>query len=242
MFTILKKEINSFLNSLIAYIIISVYLIITGLFVWVFPDYNVLDYGYADITTLFSLSPYFFMFLIPAVTMRTFAEEKRAGTLELLFTRPLTDWNIILGKYFACLLLILFAILPTLLYYYSVYQIGNPIGNIDSAGVGGSYIGLILLAAVFTAIGVFASSITDNQITAFIIAVFLCFILFLGFSSLAGADAWGSFSYFIQHLGIDFHYQTLSKGLIDSSDVLYFLSIIALMLLATKLKLESRKW
>ena len=242
MFTILKKEINSFFNSLIAYIIISVYLVITGLFVWVFPDYNVLDYGYADLNTLFSLSPYFFMFLIPAVTMRSFSEEKRSGTLELLLTRPLSDWDIILGKYFACLIIIVMALAPTLLYYYSIYQIGSPIGNIDSAGVGGSYIGLVSLAAVFTSIGIFASSLSGNQITSFIIAVSLCFVLYLGFTSIAGTDAWGRMAYFIQGLGIDLHYQTLSKGLIGSGDILYFLSIIAIMLLATKLKLESRMW
>jgi ABC-2 type transport system permease protein len=182
------------------------------------------------------------MFLIPAVTMRTFAEEKRAGTMELLLTRPLTDWEIILGKYFASFLLILFTLLPTLVYYFSIYSLGNPVGNIDSAGVFGSYIGLVLLGAVFTAIGIFASGISDNQITSFIVAAFLCFILYAGFSSLTSIDAWGELAYFINQLGIDYHYKALSKGLIDSRNVIYFLSVIALMLMATKLVLSSRKW
>jgi ABC-2 type transport system permease protein len=163
MFPILRKEINSFLSSLVAYIIMALFLTGMGLFIWVFPDYNVLDYGYADLSTLFNMAPYIFMFLIPAVTMRSFAEEKKGGTLELLLTRPLTDWDIILGKYLACFLLILFTLLPTLIYYVSVYLLGNPEGNIDSAGVFGSYVGLLLLAAVFTAIGIFASSISENQ-------------------------------------------------------------------------------
>jgi ABC-2 type transport system permease protein len=242
MLAILKKEIRSFLNSLIAYIIMIIFLTGMGLFIWVFPDTNVLDSGFADLSTLFYLAPYVYMFLIPAVTMRTFAEEKRAGTMELLLTRPLTDWEIILGKYFASFLLILFTLLPTLVYYFSIYSLGNPVGNIDSAGVFGSYIGLVLLGAVFTAIGIFASGISDNQITSFIVAAFLCFILYAGFSSLTSIDAWGELAYFINQLGIDYHYKALSKGLIDSRNVIYFLSVIALMLMATKLVLSSRKW
>jgi ABC-2 type transport system permease protein len=213
-----------------------------GLFVWVFPDTNLLDYGFADLSILFYLAPYVYMFLIPAITMRTFAEEKKAGTLELLLTRPLSDWDIILGKYLASLLLIIFTLIPTLVYYYSVYTLGNPAGNVDSAGVFGSYIGLVLLGAVFTSLGIFASSISDNQITSFIVAAFLCFVLYAGFSSLTSLDALGEMAYFINQLGIDFHYKALSKGLIDSRNVIYFLSVIALMLMATRLVLGSRKW
>lgn len=242
MLAILRKEINGFLNSLIAYLIMVIFLTGIGLFIWVFPDTNVLDYGFADLSTLFSLAPYVFMFLIPAVTMRSFAEEKKGGTMELLLTRPLTDWDIILGKYLACLLLIVFTLLPTLVYYFSVYQLGNPPGNIDSAGVIGSYTGLLLLAAVFTAIGIFASGISENQIVSFIIAAFLCFVLFAGFSSLSSLNAGGDFAYFIAQLGIDYHYQAMSKGLIDSRNVVYFLSVIAVMLMATRLVLASRKW
>jgi len=242
MFPILRKEINSFLSSLVAYIIMAIFLTGMGLFIWVFPEYNVLDYGYADLTTLFSMAPYIFMFLIPAVTMRSFAEEKKGGTMELLLTRPLTDWDIILGKYFACFLLILFTLLPTLIYYFSVYGLGNPVGNIDSAGVFGSYLGLVLLAAVFTGIGIFSSSISDNQIVSFIVAAFLCFLWFAGFSALASLSSTGAFTYLIGQLGLDYHYSALSKGLIDSRNVIYFLSVIALALMATRLVLESRKW
>lgn len=242
MLAILKKEIRSFLNSLIAYIIMVIFLTGMGLFIWVFPTTNILDYGFADLSSLFYLAPYVYMFLIPAVTMRTFAEEKKAGTMELLLTRPLTDWDIILGKYLASFLLILFTLIPTLIYYFSIYNLGNPAGNVDSAGVFGSYIGLVLLGAVFTAIGIFASSISDNQITSFIIAAFLCFLLYAGFSSLTSINAWGELAYFINQLGIDYHYNALSKGLIDSRNVFYFLSIIAIMLMATRLVLGSRRW
>jgi len=242
MFAILQKEVNSFLNSMIAYIVIGVFLVAIGLFMWVFPDTSVLEYGYADMQTLFTMAPWIFLFLIPAITMRTFSEEKKGGTLELLLTKPITDLQLLLGKYLACLLLAILAIIPTLLYYYSVYNLGNPVGNIDSAAVTGSYIGLIFLAAIFTAIGVFASAITENQIISFILAVFLCFLIYTGFDYIASLDMGGNISYIISSLGISFHYNALSKGLIDSRDILYFLSVIGLFLLGTKLVLESRKW
>jgi ABC-2 type transport system permease protein len=242
MFSILKKEFNSFLNSLIAYIVISVFLVGIGLFMWVFPDSNVLDYGFADMSTLFAMAPYVFLFLIPAITMRSFAEEKKAGTLELLFTQPLSDFQIIIGKYSASLLLVIFTLLPTLLYYYTVYQLGSPKGNIDSAGVFGSYIGLVMLAAVFTAIGIFSSAITENQIVAFIVAIFLCFIIYTGFSSLSTMAIWGQSADLINAFGIEYHYQSLSKGLIDSRDMAYFFSVIAAMIISTQLVLGSRKW
>ncbi|WP_242927169.1 gliding motility-associated ABC transporter permease subunit GldF [Pontibacter vulgaris] len=242
MYAILKKEFNGFLNSLIAYIVITVFLVAVGMFMWVFPESNVLDYGFADLQTLFNMAPWLFLFLIPAITMRTFAEEKREGTIELLLTKPITDLQLILGKYLAALLLALFALLPTLLYYYSVYDLGNPQGNIDSAAVVGSYLGLIFLAGVFTAIGVFASSVSDNQIISFVIAVFLCYIFYTGFDLIASMPLWGKYSYYVSQLGISYHYGAISKGLIDSRDVLYFLSVIAIMVLSTKLVLSSRKW
>ncbi len=242
MLAIFKKEIRSFLSSLIAYVVIMVFLLGIGMFMWVFPDTNVLDYGYADLETLFRLGPYIFLFLIPAITMRTFAEEKKSGTLELLLTRPISDWDLILGKYFSSLVLVLFALLPTLIYYYSVYQLGNPVGNIDSGGTLGSYLGLILLGAAFTAIGIFASSLTENQIVAFILAFFLCFTLYQGMASLTSFYDASYMSYFLVQLGIDHHYQAIRKGLVDSRNVLYFLSLIVLMLMATRLVLQSRKW
>ena len=242
MIQILKKEIKSFLNSLIAYLVIAVFLISMGLLMWVFPATSVLNYGYADMSTLFGLAPYVFMFLIPAITMRSFAEEKKGGTLELLFTRPLTDWQIILGKYLAGWIIVILALVPTLIFYFSIYQLGSPVGNIDSAGVIGSYIGLVLLGAVFTSIGIFASAITENQIIAFIIAAFLCFIFFEGFGALSSLNIWGQASDYIAGLGILYHYQAMSRGLIDSRNLIYFLSVIALMLLFTRLVLGSRKW
>jgi len=242
MFAILQKEINNFLNSMIAYIVIGVFLVAIGLFMWVFPETSVLEYGYADMQTLFNMAPWVFLFLIPAITMRSFSEEKKAGTMELLLTKPITDLQLIMGKYLACFLLALLALVPTLLYYYSVYALGNPVGNVDSAAVTGSYIGLFFLAAIFTAIGIFASAITENQIVSFILAVFLSFLIYAGFDYIASVNVWESVSYFISYLGIAFHYNALSKGLIDSRDILYFLSVIALMVLGTKLVLESRKW
>ncbi len=241
MLTILQKEFNAFLNSPVAYVVLGVFLIATGLFVWVFPDSSVLDYGYADLQTLFNLAPWIFLFLIPAITMRTFAEEKKAGTIELLLTRPLTDGQIIGGKYLACLLLALLALVPTLLYYYSVYQLGNPEGNIDSAATVGSYLGLALLAAVFAAIGILASALTRDQIIAFLVAVVGCFLVYSGFDSLASVLE-GSAAYYVGQLGIAAHYRDLSKGLIDSRDLMYFLSLIADALLATRLVLQSRNW
>ena len=242
MLQVLKKEINSFLNSLIAYVVISVFLLSIGLLTWVFPETSVLEYGFAAMDTLFSFGPYVFMFLIPAITMRMFAEEKKSGTLELLLTQPLTEWQIILGKYFSGFLLVIFSLLPTLVYYFSLYRLGNPVGNIDTAGVAGSYVGLVLLGGVFTAIGLFASSISENQIVAFIIAVFLCFILYSGLGSLAAIDVWGRFSLALEQLGILYHYNSLSKGLLDSRNLIYFLSVAIVMLMLTHLILKSRKW
>jgi ABC-2 type transport system permease protein len=242
MLHVLFKEFNSFLNSLIAYVVIGVFLTGIGLLMWVFPDTSVLEYGYADMDTLFSLGPYVFIFLIPAITMRSFAEERKSGTIELLLTRPLTDWNIILGKYLACFALVLLALIPTLVYYFSIRALGNPEGNIDTPGIIGSYIGLSLLAAVFCALGILASSITTNQIIAFILSAFLCFLMFTGFESLSSMDVWSSASLSIKQLGILYHYEAMSKGLIDSRDVIYFASVISLILLVTRIVIGSRSW
>ena len=242
MLHILTKEFNGFLNSLIAYIVIGVFLTAIGLLMWVFPDTAVLDYGYADMDTLFLMSPYVFIFLVPAITMRTFADEKKAGTIELLLTKPVSDWDIILGKFLANLLLVIFALAPTLLYYYTIYALGNPKGNIDTPGVIGSYIGIAFLAAVFCAIGVFASSVTRNQIVAFILAAFLCFLIFLGFDSVSSLDLWSDEALRIKQLGILYHYDAMRKGLLDTRDIVYFLSVVFLMLSLTKLILGSRQW
>ncbi len=236
------KEIHSFLNSLIAYIIMTVFLTGMGLILWVFPESSILDYGYADMGSLFSLAPYIFIFMIPAITMRMFAEEKKSGTIEFLFTKPLTDTGIILGKYLAGLTIVVFTLFPTVIYYLTVRYLGNPPGNIDTAGTAGSYIGLILLGAAFTAIGIFASSLSENQVVAFIIAVFISFILYSGLRSIATIDIWGKYSDAIDKLGMIYNYNAMSKGLIDSRNVIYFLSVITVALLFTKLKISSRKW
>jgi ABC-2 type transport system permease protein len=242
MIQIISKEFNSFLNSLIAYVVIGVFLTGMGLLMWVFPETSVLEYGYADMDTLFSMGPYVFIFLIPAITMRSFAEEKKSGTLELLLAKPLTDWDIILGKFFASFLLVLVALLPTLIYYFSIQALGNPIGNIDTPGVIGSYIGLSLLGGVFCSVGMVASSITGNQIIAFILAAFLCFILFTGFESMASLNLWSVNALVIKQFGILYHYEALSKGLIDSRNLIYFFSVGAFMLLITKIILSTRSW
>ena len=242
MVQVLSKEFNSFLNSLIAYVVIGVFLTAIGLLTWVFPETSVLDYGYADMETLFSLGPYVFVFLIPAITMRSFAEEARGGTLELLLTKPLSDWDIILGKFLASFGLVVLSLLPTLIYYFSVYALGNPAGNIDTAGVMGSYIGLLLLGAVFCAIGIFASSITRNQIVSFMVAAFLCYLLFAGFESVAQLNVWSEQSLLIRELGLLHHYDALSKGLVDSRNLVYFGSVITLMLLVTRIILGARLW
>ena len=242
MIQILTKEFSSFLNSLVAYVVIGVFLTAIGLLMWFFPQTSVLDYGYADMETLFSLTPYVFIFLIPAITMRSFAEEKKEGTMEFLFTKPVTDWDIILGKYFACFLLVLMALVPTVIYYFSVYALGNPAGNIDTPGVIGSYIGLALLSGVFTAIGIFSSSITSNQIVSFICGAFLCYILFSGFESLAQLNVWSAYTLTIRQLGLLHHYDALSKGMIDSRDIVYFISVTVLMLLLTRIYLGARSW
>ena len=242
MLQIFSKEFNSFLNSLIAYVVVGVFLLAIGLLMWVFPDSSVLDYGYADMSTLFSLGPYVFVFLIPAITMRSFSEEKKGGTMELLFTKPLTDLDIIVGKFLACFALVLLALLPTLVYYYSLYTLGNPKGNLDTPGIIGSYIGLAMLAAAFCAIGVMASSLSANQIVAFILAAFLCYLTFAAFDALSALDVWGTRALSVKQLGLLFHYESMSRGLIDSRDLVYFGGVIFLALSVTKLILGSRQW
>jgi len=240
MIRVFAKEFNSFLNSLIAYLVIGVFLSGIGLLLWVFPDTSVLDYGYADMSTLFSMAPYVFIFLIPAITMKSFAEEKKLGTMELLLTKPLSDWDIITGKFLASFALTLVALLPSIIYYYSIYRLGNPVGNIDTAGVIGSYIGLSLLAFVFCAIGILASTLTVNQIVSFILGAFLCFIFYAGFDKIGALS--GSAVLTVKQFGILYHYESLSKGLVDSRDVIYFLSVAGLMLLAAKTIIGSRQW
>ncbi len=239
MLALYKKELGSFFSSLMGYLTIFVFLLLNGLLLWVFSsDFNILDYGFADLSPFFLVSPFLFLFLIPAITMRMFAEEKRAGTMELLLTKPLSDYTIIMAKFLAGLTLAFLAILPTIVYYITVYRIADPVGNVDTGAVFGSYIGLLLLAAVFVSIGIFASAITKNQIVAFIVAIVLCFFSYLGFETLYQMSG----SMFVKWFGIRHHYESVSRGVIDSRDVLYYLSVIAIFLSLTYLTLQSRKW
>jgi len=243
MLTLLLKEISSFLSSLIGYIVITVFLLINGLFLWVFQgDFNILDFGYANLDGLFMIAPFVFLFLIPAITMRLFAEEKRTGTMELILTKPLTEFEIVMAKFLSGLILVIFSLLPTLVYFFSVYQLGLPKGNIDMGGMWGSYIGLLFLGASFVAIGMFASSLTDNQIVSFIIAVFLCGFLYIGFDFIYSFDLFGKIDLLIKSLGINDHYKSMSRGVIDTRDMIYFLGIISFFILLSKYSIERRKW
>ena len=243
MYSLFKKEISVFLSSLIGYIVMSVFITLTGLFLWVFPmSYNILDRGFADLSGLFSLAPIVFLLLIPAITMRSFAEERRVGTIELLLTMPLSDIQIILAKYFASLVLLFISLLPTLIYFISIYLLGYPKGNVDVGAMWGSYIGLFFLGATFAAIGIFCSMMTDSQIVSFILSVLICFTVWLGFDFIYSFDIFGSFGQVIKWFGIDHHYASISRGVVDSRDILYYLSVIALFLLGTLLRLQSRKW
>jgi len=242
-FAIFKKEVQQFFGSLIGYISIVVFLLVLGLFMWVFPDTNVLDSGYATLDSFFGMAPYVFIFLIPAITMRSFAEEINTGTIELLSTRPVTELQIILGKYFAALLLVLVALIPTLIYFFTVYHLASPVGNVDTGGTWGSYFGLLFLGAVFVAIGMFCSSITSNQIIAFIAGVFLCFFIYTAFDYISQFNTFvGKNDYFVESLGLGSHYNSMGRGVIDSRDVIYFLSVISLFILFTRTALSSRRW
>lgn len=242
MMAIFVKEFRSYLHSLVAYIVIGIFLTAMGLLIWVFPDTSVLDYGYADLGTLFSMAPYVFLFLIPAITMRSIADEKRAGTLELLLTKPITVEALLAGKFFASVALVTLALLPTLIYYLSVYQLGRPVGNLDSAGVAGSYIGLFLLSLIFCALGLMASALSPNAVVAFVLAAFFCFLFYAGFDSLAELPRDAGLSLGLKQLGILFHYESMSRGLIDSRDVIYFLSTTVLILFVTRHLMKDRQW
>jgi len=240
MFAILKKEINSFFASPIGYLVIAVFLLLNGLFLWLFKgDFNILDNGFADLSSFFLISPWIFIFLIPAVTMRSFSDEKKQGTLELLVTKPISHLQIVLGKYFGALLLVIIAIIPTLLYVYTISQLGNPEGNFDMGSIVGSYIGLLFLVTSYTAIGVFASTLSDNQIVAFIIAVFICFFFYFGFEGLSSYKLFGD-AFYIEKFGMASHFESVSRGVLDTRDLLYFLSLTVFFIMFTQLNIKKR--
>lgn len=238
--TLFRKETASFLNSLIAYVVMTVFLVGTGIFFWVFND-NVLDTGAAELTILFMMGPWLFLFLIPAITMRSFAEEMRNGTLDLLFSRPLSGKQIIAGKYLAACALVLFSIAPTLVYYASIWYLGNPPGNLDTGAAIGAYIGMCFLGFTFAAIGIFTSTLTGNQIVAFILAVFFCFTFYTGFDFIADLPGVSAFNEQIIQIGMLEHYRSISRGVIDSRDLLYFVSISFIFLMLSDLNLSLRR-
>jgi ABC-2 type transport system permease protein len=243
MFAIFKKEITGFFSSLTGYIVIMVFLLVNSLFMWVFPgEWNILDSGYAGLDTLFLLSPWIFLFLVPAVTMKMIAEEKRLGTLELLYSRPVTERGIIYGKYLSSVALVLLALLPGLVYYLSVHILGEIPGNLDKGGTLGAFIGLFFLAAVYASAGLFASSLTDNQVIAFIIAVLISFFMYLGFDSLAYLPGLKQIDELVIRLGINEHYKSISRGVVDLRDIIYFAAVVVIFNEATRLVLMSRKW
>ena len=243
MWTLYKKELRGFFSSLTGYLTIAVFLVLTGLMLWVLrSDFNILDYGYASLEGLFLVGPFLYLFLIPAITMRSLAEERRTGTLEMLLTRPLSEWTVVFAKFLAAWTLVLISLLPTLVSYFSVYALGDPVGNIDTGSVIGSYIGLLLLGGAFVAIGLFCSSLTSNQIVSFILAALLCAVMYLGFESVYNMGILGPADLFVKQLGAAHHYESISRGVVDTRDVLYFLSVMALFLMATRLVLQSRLW
>ncbi len=243
MLALLKKEIRSFLSSLIGYIVMAVFLLLIGLFMWIFPgEWNTLDNGIASLDTLFVIAPWVFMFLIPAITMRSFSEERRTGTIELLLTRPLGDFQIVFAKFLGGVVLVAISLLPTLIYFITVYALGQPKGNIDTGATWGSYIGLLLLGAAYVSIGILASSLTQNQIVAFLVAALLCFFMFIGFESIASFERFGAFDSVLIRLGISDHYRSLSRGLVDSRDLIYFGTVIAVFLLISRTVIQSRRW
>lgn len=234
MYSLLKKEITSFFGSLTGYVVVFVFLLATSLFLWVFPgNYNIPDGGYASLDGLFSLAPWVYLFLVPAVTMRLFAEEKRLGTMEVLLTRPLSVMQIVLAKFLAGLLLVTISLLPTLIYFYSVYALGNPVGCVDEGSTWGSFIGLFFLAAIYVAVGVLASALTDNQIFAFILALFLSFVAYLGFDFVGFMQLPSGMQQTLLSLGINEHYNSISRGVVDSRDLVYFVSVVYLFVYLT---------
>ena len=238
--SLVLREIKSFFGSPIGYLVIAIFLLINGLFLWVFEgEYNILKTGFADMTPFFTLAPWILIFLIPAVTMRSFSDEKKQGTLELLLTKPLSIWQIVNGKFLGALLLIVMAIVPTFLYVWTIYGLGMPEGNIDMGSTIGSYFGLLFLISGYSAIGIFTSTLSENQIVAFIIAVFLCFFLYFGFEGLATIVP--NISNFISALGMQDHYKSMSRGVIDTRDIIYFVSITIAFLSFTVFNLKSFK-
>jgi ABC-2 type transport system permease protein len=242
MWSLLKKELNTFFSSLTGYLVVIIFLVINSLFLWVIPtEFNILEYPYASLETLFTLSPWVFLFLVPATTMHLFSEERNTGTIELLLTKPISTTKIVLAKYFSAILLVLSALLPTVVYFITVYYYSNPVGNVDVGATIGSYIGLFFLSAIYCSIGIFASSISSNQIISFILATLLCFFFYMGFDFIGSIKIFSSFQLFIINLGINEHFLSMSRGVIDSRDLIYFIVVIIAFLKLTHICLKIKK-
>lgn len=242
MFAIFQKEINTFFSAILGYLVIAVFLLVNGLFLWVFEgNFNIFDFGFANLSPFFQLAPWIFIFLIPGICMRSFSEEKKQGTLELLFTKPITTWQLLLGKYFGNLMVVLLALVPTFLYVFTIRQLGDPVGNFDLGATIGSYLGLVFLGGCYTAIGLFSSTLSENQLVAFLVAVLLCFLIYFGLDGISDIGILGSQTYGLEYLGIAFHYESISRGVMDTRDLVYFLSLIFLFLFLTKISLKNKK-
>jgi ABC-2 type transport system permease protein len=240
-FALFRKEVSQFFGSVVAYVIMGTFLAVVGLLLWVFPDTNLLDYGYADLSQFFVLTPYVLLLLAPAVTMRALSDERRAGTLEWLLTKPISRWGVVVGKFGACWVLVALTLLPTLLYAWSLYRLGSPAGNLDLAVVAGSYVGLLLLAGVFVAVGLWASSLNDNQVVAFVIGAVACLLLYAGLSTLGSLFGATDAAYWLDYFSLDSQYAALGRGLLDSRNVVYLLSLLILFLALTERNLQRSR-
>lgn len=240
MWSVCKKELRQFFSSLTGYIAIILFLLVCGIFLFMLKDSSIFDYGYASLDKFFELAPWVLIFLVPAISMRTLSEEFKAGTFEILRTKPLTNRQIVLGKYFSILLVLFIVIVPTFVYILTIKTLSTS-GTVDGGGIAGSYLGLFLLAAVFAAISLCCSSFTSNAVVAFLISAFACLALYYGFNAVSKLPVFaGNADYYIEMLGIDFHYRSISRGVIDSRDIIYFGSIIFIFLLVTVKNLHKR--
>jgi ABC-2 type transport system permease protein len=243
MWVLFGKEINGFFSTIIGYVVIFFFLLTNGLLIWVFrTPVNVMEGNYASLESLFFISPWVFLFLIPAITMRMISDEKRFGTLELLLVRPVDEFKLVMAKFLASWFLALVSILPTLIYLFSVWKLGSPPGNIDMGGAWGSYIGLLLLAGIYASIGIFASSLTDNQAVSFVLAVVISLLITWGFGQLATVFNSGSLEFMISKFGLLYHYESISRGVLDSRDLIYFFCVMTVFIMSTRTVLQSRKW
>ncbi|MBT8178532.1 MAG: gliding motility-associated ABC transporter permease subunit GldF [Eudoraea sp.] len=240
MFAIFKKEIRSFFTTPTGYLVVGLFLLLNGLFLWVFEGpYNILEYGFADLSNFFGMAPWIFLFLIPAISMRSFSEERKLGTLELLYIKPISLWQTVLGKFMGTFALVLIALLPTLLYVYAIHELGTTPGNLDLGLVWGSYFGMLFLILTFSAVSLFVSALSENQIVAFLIGVLACFILYYGFDSLASLFENGAWAYNIRSLGMKAHYEAMANGVLDTRNLVYFASVGYLFLYLTQVYLKK---